>query len=380
MELSNEDILRLHVLLVHPIQAIRIDESKMLLYALSEQGEAKIQLHPNCRDEYYLQGIREMISHHILGIPGGYPVYLKRWNRMGQTKGDRLEDLLKLGEPEAVVAVVNAPHLTLELARRAWWAMPDSDNARSMLKQLCVVQSDLGKILAKYLLEHLPFEEEVTHSIESIRLVLQENLVSEETKQQLWERGRSKNYYWMGFLSTLPHELPHSLPEHRDAEHIRSQLNPLVEQGNQLAQHLIQVTSSAGQTFLNTCEHILSRPTHQEVVNLLFEIIAQYFARICPPTYDDEMNLITLVERASSSCDKCLDQHSVERREIISIIPEMHNMIRAMLILSGLRYSIVRPVFSRTTALGSLMRKKLTPIIEPILEQFAILRTPTKER
>lgn len=374
MELSREDMLRLQILFVHPIHAIRIDESKMMLYALSEQGEAKIQLHPHGRDEPYLHQVRDVISHHVLGLPGGYPTYLKRWNRMGQTKGDSLEHLLKLGEPEAVVAVVNAPGLTPELARRAWWAMPESENARSMLRQSCVVQSDLGKILAKHLVEHLPFEEEVVHLIESVRLVLQGNLISEETKQQLWERGQSKNHYWIGFLWTLPNELPHPLSERWDAQNIRTQLAPLVNQGNPLAQQLVQVVSSAGQTFLNTCERVLSRPANQEVVNLLFEIIAKYFERIRPLTYDDEMNLITLIERASFSCDHCLDQSSVERREIISVMPEMQEAIRAMLILSGLRYSVLRPVFSRTTALGTLMRKKLAPVVEPILEQFALLQ------
>ncbi|RKZ63491.1 MAG: sulfur reduction protein DsrS, partial [Candidatus Parabeggiatoa sp. nov. 3] len=90
MPLSNEDNLRLNVLLANKVQAIRIDESKMIVYGLSERGEAKIQLHPNCRDEQYLRWVRELISGYILGSPGGYPVYLKRWARMGQTKDDSL--------------------------------------------------------------------------------------------------------------------------------------------------------------------------------------------------------------------------------------------------------------------------------------------------
>ena len=50
-------------------------------------------------------------------------MYLQRWTRMGQMRDESLEQLLLLGEPEAVVAVVCAPGLTDELARRAWWAM-----------------------------------------------------------------------------------------------------------------------------------------------------------------------------------------------------------------------------------------------------------------
>ena len=40
MQLSSEDALRLNVLLAHDLQAIRIDDSKMVVYGLSEQGEA----------------------------------------------------------------------------------------------------------------------------------------------------------------------------------------------------------------------------------------------------------------------------------------------------------------------------------------------------
>ncbi|MGD8712367.1 MAG: sulfur reduction protein DsrS, partial [Thiohalophilus sp.] len=50
MELSNEDALRLNVLLNQNLQAIRIDESKMIVYGLSEKGEASVSLNPNCRD------------------------------------------------------------------------------------------------------------------------------------------------------------------------------------------------------------------------------------------------------------------------------------------------------------------------------------------
>jgi len=44
-----------------------------------------------------------MLSSHVLGSPGGYPVFLQRWTRMGQTRDTQLDKLLLLGEPEAVV-------------------------------------------------------------------------------------------------------------------------------------------------------------------------------------------------------------------------------------------------------------------------------------
>ncbi len=79
MDLTPEDALRINVLLASPIEAIRLDESRMTLFALSQKGEAKVKLNPNCRDDSYLRKVRETLSSHVLGSPGGYPVYLKRW-------------------------------------------------------------------------------------------------------------------------------------------------------------------------------------------------------------------------------------------------------------------------------------------------------------
>ena len=79
MQLAPEDSLRLNVLLANKPQAIRINESQMTVFGLSEQGEAKVNLNPTCRDEQYIKLVKELISGHVLGSPGGYPVYLQRW-------------------------------------------------------------------------------------------------------------------------------------------------------------------------------------------------------------------------------------------------------------------------------------------------------------
>jgi hypothetical protein len=374
MPLSNEDTLRLNVLLANKVQAIRIDESKMIVYGLSERGEAKIQLHPNCRDEQYLRLVRELISGHVLASPGGYPVYLKRWTRMGQARDEHLEQLLMLGEPEAIVAVVHAPGLTPELARRAWWAMPDADNARSLLRNEKVAQDAFGKLLAAYLVDYLPFEADLLHLIESVQLILQPGLINEATREKVWIKGRTKTSYLLGFLLAQPDDLPKPLPAHHDAQRIQSTLAPLVANGNEIAQQLVRISSASGQTFLETCERVLRKPPNQEIVNTLFEVIASYFKTIRPNDYDDEMNILSLIERASHLCPTSEDSTSIERREVLACLPEMENSIKAMLILSGLGYSVLRPIFSRTTAIGSLMRKKLLPISGPILEQFTVLR------
>ena len=75
MELSPQDTLRLNVLLANEPQAIRINESSMTVFGLSESGEAQVQLNPIGRDEQYIKRVKELLSGHVLGSPGGYPVY-----------------------------------------------------------------------------------------------------------------------------------------------------------------------------------------------------------------------------------------------------------------------------------------------------------------
>ncbi|MCF7994094.1 MAG: sulfur reduction protein DsrS, partial [Chromatiaceae bacterium] len=208
MELSSEDNLRLNVLIASRPQAIRIDESRLVVYGLSERGEAKVALNPSGAVDGYLRAVKELISGHILGSPGGYPVYLRRWTRMGQMRDQSLEQLLMLGESEAVVAAVGSPGLTPELARRAWWAMEDAENARRMLRNPTIVASEMGPVLADYLVEYLPFETDHETMMESVRLVLQPGLLSDEKILELWKKSTRKQAYLVGFLRARPDDLP----------------------------------------------------------------------------------------------------------------------------------------------------------------------------
>ena len=46
-----------------------------------------------------------------------------------------------------------------------------------------------------------------------------------------------------------------------------------------------------------------------------------------------------------------------------------------MRVLSGLGYGVLRPVLRDTTAIGSLMRRKLKPVMDPILARIETLRS-----
>jgi len=370
MELSPEDSLRLNVLLTQGLQAVRVDESRMIVYALTERGEAKVPLNPNCRDEQYIRNVKSLLSSHSIGSPGGYPVYLKRWTRMGQAKDESLDQLLVLGEEEAVVAVVHAAGLTDEIARRAWWCMPTTDNARRMLEKQAVIDGEMGPVLAEFLIEHLPFEEEPLAMIDSVKAALQPGLVTEELRQKLWDKAKLKGAYYVGFLQAMPDDLPGDAEAHHRYAHFQQQLTPLVEKGNRQAALLLKVMSAAGQNYLHTIDAALKRPSDQNVVVALFMTIEKYFADICPG-FNNHREIDVIIEEAKTNCQQCDESLA----EIKSVLPESEPYLHAMMVLSGYCEELTFPVFGQTDAVGSVMRKRIKHLTDPIKMHTQVLRS-----
>ena len=368
MELSPQDALRLNVLLANKPQAIRINESSMTVFGLSANGEAQIELNPTGRHEQYLKRVKELFSGHVLGSPGGYPVYLQRWTRMGQMRDESLEQLLLLGEPEAVVAAVSAQGLTDELARRAWWAMEDADNARHMLAKAAVVEGRMGPLLATYLVEHLPFEAEPEQQIETVRLVLQPGLLDDQQVASLWRKAQRKPAYYVGFLAARPDELPQDYVAHEVLEAVAGQLSRLADAGNDLADLLLRVLSSQGQAFVDTVFRVFEKPNNQDVVNLTLDLVASYFAAARPGGAVDA----TLDELQAEAVAWVSGQEEVG--QLLALAGIEAGQLQAMRVLSGLSYGVARPVFRDSTAIGSLMRRKLQPVLTPILAELSQLR------
>jgi hypothetical protein len=332
-DLSPEDALRLNVLLAGELLAVRLDEGARTLYALTPKGEARISLNPVGRAERYYQRVRELLGGHALNSPGGYPVHLRRWTRMGQASEKNLEALLKLGAPEAVVAVAYAAGLTDELARRVWWAsqnLATMEIARVMLMHPAVRAGTMGKELAEYLVEHLPFEEDPIAAMQSVRAVLAAGLLDADKRDQLWAKGKRRPYYLIGFLESLPDELPPEPP--------RALPDNLPDAP--AARLLARCYSGAGQSYLKTAELTLEKPPAHEAVYLLLDLLGGYFA----------------AGRESSR------------------LPIPSTEIAALAALGRLSNVDGEAILTKTTAVGPLLRRHLEPLFAPIIGHLRVLR------
>jgi hypothetical protein len=367
LELSSEDSLRLNVLVMN-VEAVRIDERSMTVYGLSARGEATVPLNPTGRAEQYLKAVREFLSTAALGSPSGYPVHLNRWTRMGQARDTNLAKLLMLGEPEAITAVVCAPGLTDELARRAWWADPGSENARRMLASECVVQGTMGRILAEHLVEHLPFETEARLMIESVRLVLQPGLIGAEARQRLWDKGAVQGSYRVGFLQAEPDTLPEPESARPDVARLEPVLVGLAAEGNPLAALLWRSLSAPGQGFLATGEQVLRKLSDQDAVVALLNALSGYFqaARHDHEPCQDVADILAGARMATGQSDAA--------QALLAAAPDLETELTAIHALARMDEAIVTPVFAHSSASGSLMRRKIEPILKPVFEQIAALR------
>lgn len=371
MQLSGEDLLKLNVMMAQNVRAVRIDENRMQVFALTNDGEAKVDLNKGSRQDHYIKLVREFLSGHVFGSPGGYPVFISRWTRMGQAKDENLQQLLMLGEPEAVVAVVHAKGLTPEIGHCAWWCMPESENARRMLEKPSIVNSDLGPILADHLFEHLAFETEPRPMIDSVRLILQPGLLSEEKQDKLWKISQRKNAYLVGFLQALPDKLPLENISGDFDDSFKGKLESL--EGNKYADYLLWLMSDIGQAYLNTVYKVFKKPANQDVVVFLLNTLHERMGALFPLS---DTPSATSVETINQRCDELMDnkspQHKVidaEWRELLSAFGT-HPLIYAMLWLSQVDEPIVNSIFSQTTAEGTLMRKKLAPVTDPVFYQL----------
>lgn len=366
LALTHEDRLRLHVLLKN-VKAIRIDERTLTVHGLSDRGEAAVKLNPDVKPELYLKRVREFISAHVTGSPGGYPVYLARWTRMGQAPDDSLANLLMLGEPEAIAAAACAPGLTDELAARLWWAEPASENARRMLERECIVQGKMGPVLAAHLVEHLPFESEPRVRYETLRLVLQGNLLDDAARLALWQRSARENAYRVGFLFAAPDRLPVRLPPRSDLSDLEGALARLAPE-NALAPLLLKALDAPGQTFLAAATEALARLTDRDVAAAAFAAVGKYFRGAWP-----EGTPAAELEESRQRARAAMDNPGTDAARLLAALPGLKDEILAILFLGRMGEATILDFLAHTTASGSVLRKQMEPFARPVIGQLSRL-------
>ena len=374
MQLSGEDLLRLNVMMAQDVKAVRIDENRMQVFGLTSDGEVRVDLNTAGRHEQYLKLVREFLSGHVFGSPGGYPVFLSRWTRMGQAKDENLQQLLMLGEPEAVVAVVHAQGLTPAVAECAWWCMPESENARRMLEKQCIVESEMGLVLADHLYEHLAFETDPRPMIESVRLMLQPGLIDEEKRDKLWRSSQRKNAYLVGFLQAIPNDLPHDQPEHEKYGWFSERLAAM--QDNQYVEFFLWLLSSAGQRYLDTSYAILKKPANQDVVVFMLNTFHEQMKKGFPAEYVNTPRTIEEIDEAANTLVKNNlegSDHDEAWSQLIETCGNSCDEVYSMAWLAQVGEPIVDAIFAQTTAEGTLMRKKLQPVTEPVFHHLDCL-------
>jgi hypothetical protein len=138
-------------------------------------------------------------------------------------------------------------------------------------------------------------------------------------------------------------------------------------------------------------DQVIKKPNNQDVVIGYLRVLSHYFASTCPECAPqsgvnntrlhelegsevDMQSLIRLAgEYINSSSDELL-------KAVLERVPQLCEEIRAMLTLSMVSELVINPIFARTDAIGTLMRKKLEPVSGPLLELTAILQDRSARR
>lgn len=328
MDLSPEDSLRLNVLLCQDVKAIRINESQLILYALLNDREISIKLTANCSEGEYVKHVKAFLSSQILDSPAGYPVFLKRWTRMGHLTNEKIGELLKLAEPEAVIAVIYANHISIEHAQYAWWANSSVEVARQLLSHQNIVKSKLAGELSQFLLEFLPFETEAKDIIANVKLLVDNQLISQQEINSLWKKGKRKAAYLIGFLHCKPKYLTN----------ISTEYLPQIDLNHDFLNYEEQI-------YIQTCLTALERFSDQDSIVLLYETMQKYFLSL----YKNALKL------------------DIANNDVYA------QRLKAITSLGNIQQQDLIPILSHSNAVGSLLRKKLGTITEPIKYQLTFL-------
>jgi hypothetical protein len=173
----------------------------------------------------------------------------------------------------------------------------------------------------------------------------------------------------------VPDELPDQVEANPLWQDCLASTGTLVEQGNPFAMQLLRLLSPAGQAFLATVDAVLKKPSNQDVMVELLHALEKHAGGLLLDEYKNSDIEAIVHEVDMLTGAEAVDAIPGELQALLDAWPGGRHCIRAMLILALLGEKVLNPIFSRTDAIGTVMRKKLKPVTEPIHEQIAVLRS-----
>jgi len=346
--LTPEDILKLNVLMA-TCDAIRVDVYKLIVVGLTpDKKEQTIALTPTGDSSKYIEAVQKLLVTQILGNMGGYPSYLKRWSRMGQVETANLKSLLKIGNIEAVVAVSNSQNLDDKVLDLVWWCATNTDQqaeiGRFLLTRAFVVKHPIGKQIAEYLLEFLPFTDDITQLIDTTNLLLQADLIPQSAKDKLWQQGQRKTAFLVGFIE-------------RNTDNLPNNDNTIALDDD--IKELECVNSEQGQILLKTIATILKKINQESVLYRTLEVLGKFTAH---PLIHPQPTIT---------------QCQAQAYQVAQTLGITSDKIKARLLLASVSEQLAIPIISAHNLKGSIIRKKLAPTLAPIQSALTLLTAPS---
>ncbi len=126
--------------------------------------------------------------------------------------------------------------------------------------------------------------------------------------------------------------------------------------------------SPAGQAFLQMTEQVLKKPNDQEAVAAILNAIGFYFNE-----FDNEAFKWREIQALMHYTEENYQYHK-EVHRLLELDQSIQPQLKALFNLSMINETLVDPIFGMTDAIGSVMRKKIEPVVMPIIENIRMLR------
>ena len=161
--------------------------------------------------------------------------------------------------------------------------------------------------------------------------------------------------------------MPIEADAHDLFDELGTQLAELVDKGNPYAGIVYKILSDKGQAFLEALKIILKKPSNQEVVNVALDAVSLYLSAMRPQGNPDQA-----IEELRAEAEQFIAQQE-QVQELLELNDKMPEILKSLRTLSGMGYGVLRPALHGTTAIGSLMRRKLEPVFKQLHEDIEVL-------